>query len=371
LLISLDWFSLLVLIGSLQGFILFAAILKLKRGNSQTNKFLAFFIFLISVTLLGRFYYTTPNISLIEFKILFVGDLIIFLFGPLLYFYLLKLFSLTPKFKVWFHLIPALVHTIFTLQFLLADRDGFIELSKIYTSIFDYRIIEILAILQLLFYVILNWRTLKKFVRESENSISFSHQIRFYRSLLIIIIASIAAWVISIVLAEFGPPEFSGYLGYQLVWIVLSGSAITLGYYTISNPEIFVSESGSKKSDNNKIENEKIEEYGSLLENTMKNEKPYLEPKLTLARLAELCGISSHQLSKVINEKHRKNFFEYVNTYRVEEFKNLIKDNHSENLTLLAVAYQSGFNSKTTFNTAFKKITNQTPKEYLKTLKAA
>jgi AraC-like DNA-binding protein len=96
----------------------------------------------------------------------------------------------------------------------------------------------------------------------------------------------------------------------------------------------------------------------------METEKPYLLPKLTLPELAEKCGMSTHLLSRVINEEFGKNFFEFVNYYRVEEFKNELLDQENKNLTFLAVAYKSGFNSKTTFNTAFRSITGQTPREF-------
>lgn len=366
---NLEWFSLIILLGALQGLMLFVSVMRLKKGSIKTNKFLAFFILVISVTLLGRFYYTSPNISLAEYKVLFLGDLIIFLYGPLLYFYLIKLFSLKSKLKTWIHFIPVALYTIFTLPFLVADREGFIELSRNIGDIF--RIMEIFAILQNLFYLILNWRTLNNFEKESELTLSYSYQIKFYKWIQILIVIALASWIFSLVVSEFGPDYFSGYLGYHLVWIVLSGAVIALGYYTMNNPEIFNLEVNLKKSENSVFNNEQLIQLSARLEEIMNSAKPYLEPKLTLAELADKCGLSTHQLSRVINERYEKNFFEYINSFRVEEFKHLVKKDPAENLTLLAVAYQSGFNSKTTFNTAFKKITSQTPKEYLKSIKAA
>jgi AraC-like DNA-binding protein len=98
----------------------------------------------------------------------------------------------------------------------------------------------------------------------------------------------------------------------------------------------------------------------------MRERKPYLNSKLTLAELSEISGINTHLLSRIINERHQQNFFNYINNFRIEEFKKIIDREESKNLTLLAIAYEAGFNSKTTFNTAFKKITNQTPREYFK-----
>lgn len=366
---NLNWFTLIILLGTIQGFVLFVSIIRLKKGNLKTHRFLAYFILLISITLLGRFYYTSPNISLFEYKILFIGDLIIFLYGPLLYFYLLKLFTIKPTIKIWLHFLPVSAYTIFALPFMFANRQDFFYMIGNLGPIF--RFMEVFAIAQNMFYLLLNWKTLKNFTNESETVLSFSQQIKFYKSIQVIIIIALCAWIFALVMGEFGPEFFSGYLGYHLVWIVLSGTVIAIGYYTMSNPEIFVMDNSLQKPESKGFDIEQLEKLGDHLQKIMETDKPYLEPKLTLAELSEKCEISTHQLSRVINEKYGKNFFEFVNTYRVEEFKQLVNTDPIENFTLLAIAYKAGFNSKTTFNTAFKKITSQTPKEYLKTVKTA
>ncbi len=91
----------------------------------------------------------------------------------------------------------------------------------------------------------------------------------------------------------------------------------------------------------------------------------YLEPELSLSDVATKLKTNTSILSAAINQNFNKNFNDFVNEYRVEEFKRLIILPESKNLTLLAVAYDSGFNSKTTFNRAFKKFTGLSPKEYL------
>jgi AraC-like DNA-binding protein len=71
-----------------------------------------------------------------------------------------------------------------------------------------------------------------------------------------------------------------------------------------------------------------------------------------------------HVLSRVINDGFGKNFFDFINTYRIEEFKRRADDPHYKNFTLLGIAYEVGFNSKSAFNRSFKKITGQTPREH-------
>jgi len=71
-----------------------------------------------------------------------------------------------------------------------------------------------------------------------------------------------------------------------------------------------------------------------------------------------------HLLSKVINEVYEKNFFDFINEYRIDEFKQRFEDPRNRHYTMLAIAFEVGFNSKTAFNRSFKKMTHQTPREY-------
>jgi AraC-like DNA-binding protein len=109
-----------------------------------------------------------------------------------------------------------------------------------------------------------------------------------------------------------------------------------------------------------------IEPYKQQLSALMLKEKPHLEPQLTLPDLANQMHISLHLLSKVINDGYDKNFHDFINSYRIEEFKTLIVKPKYKNQTILAVALDAGFNSKTAFNRAFKKLTNSTPRDFLK-----
>jgi len=97
----------------------------------------------------------------------------------------------------------------------------------------------------------------------------------------------------------------------------------------------------------------------------METEKPYLEPKLTLSSLADELEISANHLSQVINQYEEKNFFDFVNSYRVEEYKERATDPAYQNFSILAIALDSGFNSKSSFNQVFKKFTGKTPSQYL------
>lgn len=105
------------------------------------------------------------------------------------------------------------------------------------------------------------------------------------------------------------------------------------------------------------------------LETLMLESSPYLDPLLTLNKLATLSGIPSYRLSSVLKSSINRNFYDYINKYRVEKVKALLAEGQAEKLSLLGIAMESGFNSKASFNRVFKNMTGKTPTQYLKTLK--
>lgn len=109
-----------------------------------------------------------------------------------------------------------------------------------------------------------------------------------------------------------------------------------------------------------------IQAFHERLLLTMAQEKPYLEPKLTLSQLAEKLEISPNNLSQIINQCEGKNFYDFVNSYRISEFINRANDQTNKNLNILGIALDSGFNSKSSFNEVFKKQMGKTPSNYLK-----
>lgn len=98
----------------------------------------------------------------------------------------------------------------------------------------------------------------------------------------------------------------------------------------------------------------------------MERNKPYFNPELTIQELAEKVNIPKHHLTYIINTGLKKNFFNFINEYRVEEFKRRATESEYDHLTLIAIAFDCGFNSKSSFHNIFKNITGQTPSEYKK-----
>lgn len=107
-----------------------------------------------------------------------------------------------------------------------------------------------------------------------------------------------------------------------------------------------------------------MHEWKSKVDKLMSEQKVYLEPELTLSDLARKIGTNPSLLSKVINGVYRKSFNDFVNEFRVQEAIRLLQTPGYEHFNLLAIAYDAGFNSKSTFNRAFKKVTGKSPKDH-------
>ena len=108
--------------------------------------------------------------------------------------------------------------------------------------------------------------------------------------------------------------------------------------------------------------------YRQQLLNLMQKKKPYINANLTLRDLAQQIKLPANQLSQLLNEGFDKNFSEFVNSYRLEVFKSKIANPANRHYTILGLAYESGFNSKTVFNAFFKKKEGKTPRAYQKEL---
>ena len=112
-----------------------------------------------------------------------------------------------------------------------------------------------------------------------------------------------------------------------------------------------------------------IEEINEKLLDYIHEEKPYLNPELSLQDLADKLDVKRHHLSNVINQKHNKNFYEFINQYRITEVKAMLTDPENKHLKLISLAYDAGFNSKATFNRIFKQTTNMTPSQFISSQK--
>ena len=153
------------------------------------------------------------------------------------------------------------------------------------------------------------------------------------------------------------------------------GLLISVGLYAIGytglRKSIFFTDPADKRTDTKKYKNSGLtaelkDIYTNRLEKVMKDMKFYKENSLTLSSLAEKISISTNHLSQIINEQFHQSFNDFINEYRIKEAKQLISSESSENLKLLSIGYEVGFNSKSAFNAAFRKITGMSPSAFRK-----
>jgi len=136
-------------------------------------------------------------------------------------------------------------------------------------------------------------------------------------------------------------------------------------FFVIWAPEnLWIFEKETKKYFNSNLNTDEGDMYMKKLNSLMEKDKVFLNPELTLTKLSTIMGIPSKQLSQVINQIENKNYSEYIAIYRVEEAKKLLRSKKYKDYKIAAIAYESGFNSISSFNMAFKKQTNTTAIKY-------
>jgi AraC-like DNA-binding protein len=151
---------------------------------------------------------------------------------------------------------------------------------------------------------------------------------------------------------------------YFLTTFLLFNGMVYLG---LKRPEIFHQ---GQKYQLSPLRDADKELYREKLTSLMQTEKPYLNPALSLAEIAQKLDVAPRYVSQIINESFRQNFHDFVNKHRIEESKRLLAQ-QNQNLNILGIALEAGFNSKSAFNKAFKKHTLTTPKEYKKNIPGA
>jgi AraC-like DNA-binding protein len=144
-----------------------------------------------------------------------------------------------------------------------------------------------------------------------------------------------------------------------------------VAYKLVLSPELISPNFAIKYHTYGQFEGEEGEKYLSKLKVLMSERKLFRNADLKLSMLAGEVGLPPHQLSRLINEKFGKSFFDYINEHRVEEFLKIMNEATDNSYTLFGMALDAGFNSKSSFNTAFKKFTGKTPSQFKRTGKIA
>jgi AraC-like DNA-binding protein len=225
-------------------------------------------------------------------------------------------------------------------------------------------------------YLIWFYRVLRSYRLRILDSVSNTDRIHlnwvrvlFYLHLLIVIL------LVPVSLLALGQNKVSMNFFQMTIEITSLFFFFVLGYYGFNQTTVFanvevkspdpIKSVGYERSG---LSDEQAAQHHRQLLAIMKEKRPYLNGELSAQELAQLVGISTHQLSQVLNTIQQESYFDFVNRYRVDEVKARLQNKDYAHLTLLGIALDSGFNSKTSFNTIFKKFTGQTPSQFQKTL---
>jgi AraC-like DNA-binding protein len=384
---------------SLLGFLLFFHPL---QQNVKANRWLGFFVFIISCAFLSAYMIKTETAISNSFLFKYLSSLQ-FLLAPSLYISVLYFVKPTKVFRKidWLHFVPFVIYVV-------AENIWNYGKESISTfSLFainkevSFLVRDILPFLTL-FYLIKSYKVLVRHKNNLKLISSAINQINLYWlvQFLFILSLTVLIWIND---ALFELPFIT-----EATPFVYTVSIFFLAYFSIKQKTIFafkekdikeisdvleyadyktevkvipaiVEEANeidapkdvtevpdAVKEKPKRLSAEQVAILSAQLSSLMENDKLFLDNDLNLPAVAEKLGISIHETSFLINETTKDNFYNFINKYRVDEAKKLLASAKMEELNILGIAFASGFNSKTTFNTTFKRIVGISPSQYSK-----
>jgi AraC-like DNA-binding protein len=362
---------------------LFFAILILQKKKVLHDKILIYW--LIYLGIYTGSYAFLSNILFTDFHLLSVSFIsLLMLHGPFLYLYISALIDEKYRFnrKSLLHFTPFILFNVFVLVSPLfpefAGRIRLDHVESVHGAPLLFNFFLILTALSGPVYFLLSVRLFKILDINIFNNFSTTENINldWLRKL---VYSFGVIWTVLIVVATIHHVFhlFSWAFCTDGLFLSLSVFIILIGYFGLKQKEIFTQYPDHKieyvtepktKYASVLLNEADAELYVSKIKHFMETEKSYMDADLTLPDLATKLEIPSHHLSRVINENFGLNFFDFINQYRIEEVKAKMARPEFDNLSLLGIAFESGFNTKSAFNRVFKKMTGSTPSEYKKQL---
>lgn len=309
----------------------------------------------------------------------------LFLIGPILFFYTQSLLNKTFKLskKEFIHFVPAILYLIYTLVIFVTDE---LVLDEYYfyadgrdkDLAFWY---QMAGLISMLFYLFMSLRYYNIYRNIVVQEVSFADTILFkwvnhyLIAFLVILILRVLFFILNPEWGNFGS-KFWYYLCFSVLFffIAINGFSNTVSA-TIAfkasllenNPNLSSMNTNFKFSNgtNDGLDILDIENWKSKILNLMEDDRVYTNPNLTLTDIANKLNTNRNIISGVINQGFEMNFNDFINSQRVDAVIEQLRLGQQNSVTLLGIALECGFNSKATFNRAFKKKTSLTPKEFL------
>lgn len=302
-------------------------------------------------------------------KLLLMADFSYFIVGPLLLLLMVRLLQLELPFRRLVLFVPAVVQAVIYAPIFAMPTQQFVNdnLNYQFEDLFAYS-----AALGC-FYNAGLWIYCLYLLRKQNAQLTANANAYLYGKRVMVVTASLLlVWLFSLIIAGVNKLFFTDFrfvheYAVDASWLVLSMLVYVNMFHALRYPILLHAVHASAIEEERRTSPHTKEDLESLkqqLEQVMRKRKPYLNAGLGLQDLAEAISVNMHTVSWVINEGFKKNFFDFINEYRIEEFKRLVSHEQYKRYTFLALALEVGFSSKTTFNRAFKKFTGKTPREY-------
>jgi AraC-like DNA-binding protein len=345
-------------------------LLTVKTKNKLENKLFAVFLIINAIDTSGFFICNfITNINLETFRMsAYLLEM------PLFYLYVNAVcysdFKLKPKHLL--HAIPfAIANLVLVPRLYLADginKRQFYEHLAQTPELYFY---QILGELQYIFYIVCILLILKKYKKIYLENYTNANNTLSYKWLFQL---TVALLIIHSIIIIKNLLRYTSY-NYEFIWMnVITGIAVLLTtcwfiLKVLNNPELFRGIDSRLQLSKDFINSPEIENKINepknnqieLLRNFMIEHEPFLDPSLTIHELSNEIKIPVRELSVLINHHINQHFFDFVNEYRIQKAMTILKDPTKKDLTVSEILYQVGFNSKSSFNTSFRKYTNQTP----------
>ncbi|MDF7813681.1 AraC family transcriptional regulator [Hymenobacter sp. YC55] len=393
-----------------------AGLLGLARANQLPNRFLALLMLAIALWLLDGFF-RVANIYAQNPNWYFAPIYYSFAFGPLLYFYVRSLINHDFRWEVryWWHFVPVLVQAALYGWLRWQDYETRNWFWQTIHRPYTYRVEFVGTWLSLTIYLVLSLRLLRQYRRWLLDNFSETSQLRllWLRTLLVLVAVVSVQWLVELVLREF----FGLYYRYDYSTELLGVVVFLIGVVGLrqadmqavrfapeEEPDSFVPVAAASTAPEPAVDVPSPGEYAravaagvhntnesaasiqgetsvaapvvklaatavdeavvARIRRALEDEHLYLNPTLTLAELSEHTGLAPRLISFTVNNGFGQSFNDLVNSYRVAEVKRRLATPDARRLTLLGIAFESGFNSKTTFNRIFKQFTGVAPRDY-------
>lgn len=352
----MNWFTIVIVIGLSQSLLLISVVLKKYRGE---HRFLLSLLTLISIGLALRLGYSS-SLYVKWVKWLPLSDVAMLLFGPLFYGFISSSSKVKPREHYWIHLLPTLlflVHYVFR----ILPYSALELISKEQQGVFDsfYTLFFIIGILSNIYYLSLSFRYWKKTDRNKTRSFSPLKAVLLFNCI------TVFSWLVTFLIALINPEKYWVlYYGYQITFILLSLGVITFSYWTLLGSAVLSSIETQKKYAQSNFSEKELINWSKSIKDIMVKDQLFLQASLSLEDLAKRAGLNKTQLSQTINRQFNKGFTDWINEYRLDEFIQRVDSNKFRHLTFIGIATEVGFNTKATFNKAFKKYKGKTPTQY-------